>query len=408
MLAAETDLPSRKSNPDFTPLQPAENRDLPQFATDAGIHGLYLHIPFCFHKCHYCDFYSIVDQAPHQDGRQDAFIHALIGEIRGRAQFNNFRPRTLFIGGGTPTLLRADLWKRLLGALRAVGWLDHIREFTVEANPETVTPDLLRLLAGHGVNRLSIGAQSFQPDLLRTLERWHDPANVPRAVETARDAGVANINLDLIFAIPGQTAEDLERDLDAALACGPTHLSCYSLIFEPQTALARKRDLGRIQPADEALERDQYRRVIRRLAGEGFEHYEISNWARPGRRCEHNLTYWLNRNYLGLGPSASSHIDGRRWKNAARLGDYIAGSPDPPTEDHEQLSPDASFGEQLMLRLRLIDGAPLDWLEPRLDPRRRAEVDRFLTQGLLDRTDTHLRLSETGLFVADALIARLL
>jgi oxygen-independent coproporphyrinogen-3 oxidase len=386
-----------------------------QDSTAAGqtIDGLYLHIPFCFHKCHYCDFYSIVDQRD----RQGQFADALIGELGQLAEQTPLRPETIFVGGGTPTLLRADLWQRLLEAMQTLGVLDAVTEFTVEANPETVTDELLSVLARGGVNRLSIGAQSFDPTLLKTLERWHEPASVGQAVRAARSAGIEALNLDLIFAIPGQTMDGLDADLDAALALEPTHLACYSLIFEPGTALTQRQQLGQIQPINEDHEAGMYEQVIDRLDAAGFEHYEISNWAkRPeaptGRshRCRHNLLYWHNANWLGVGPAAASHVAGRRWKNLPHLGQYLAKAPTPPIVDDERLEPGEQVGEQIMLGLRTMDGLSLDWLKKTLaetDPRWQA-IDQMTEAGLLKREHDHLRLTRRGLFVADRVVAELL
>lgn len=379
----------------------------------APIDALYFHVPFCFHKCHYCDFYSVVSPDEVAEARQEDFAQALIREIEHRAGESTLRPRTIFVGGGTPTLLAVEHWDRLLGHLATLGLLDRVEEFTVEANPETVTPGLMRRLATGGVNRVSIGAQSFDPALLKTLERWHDPASVGRAVDLVRDAGIANVNLDLIFAIPGQTLDTLDADLDRLLALEPDHVSAYSLIFEPNTALTTKLQQGRIARLDEDLEHAMYQRVIDRLADAGFEHYEVSNWARRSPQagpCQHNLAYWTNRNWLGLGPAAASHVAGRRWKNRPHLMRYLAESPHPPTMDHEQLDADASRGEQLMLRLRLLEGAPIDWLEallPTNDPRRPV-IDELTDIDMLDYTATHLRLTRRGLFVADTVLTKLL
>lgn len=329
--------------------------------------------------------------------------------------------------------------------MKQAGLLESVSEFTVEANPETVSPQLMEALVEGGVNRVSIGAQSFQPDLLKTLERWHDPASVGRAVRVIRGAGVTNINLDLIFAIPGQTMELLEADLDAALSHQPMHISYYSLIFEPNTAMNQRMKLGRITPMDEETERAMYARVIERLDAAGFEHYEVSNWARrsgevisrsPRRteseddragsqgtpkgsrhdsaaspfRCLHNLLYWENANWLGIGPAAASHIDGHRWKNEPHLGRYLAMTPEPPTIDHEHLPAHESLGEQLMLRLRLRDGVPLKWLTENLpsDDARHATIGELIKLDMLESTATHLRLTGQGLFIADAVLAKLL
>lgn len=423
----------------------------PEGAPGGSDVGLYLHIPFCFHKCHYCDFYSVVSQLDRADEpkRHARFTDALIREMERSVSAEPFVPNTLFIGGGTPTLLHRDSWDRLLNALHTLGLVGpHTDEFTVEANPETVEPELLALLVEHGVTRLSIGAQTFQPRLLQALERWHDPANVGRAVTLARDAGVREVNLDLIFAIPGQTLAELEDDLDRLLGLEPDHVATYSLTYEPGTALTQKLRLGRVSAVGDEVELAMYRRCIERVSaagvgdagdsgdsggggggggsgdsGGGFEHYEVSNFARRvadggSRRCRHNLVYWRNRPWLGFGPGAASHRDGRRWKNEPHLGRYcdavLAGRPAPLCED-ERLSPKARLGEWLMLGLRLREGVDRGELDRRLDAlddtRRRADIDAFIEQGLLEVTEAprpRLRLSDAGLMVADGVTSRLL
>jgi len=419
----------------------------------ADIRGLYLHTPFCFHKCHYCDFYSIAD--PPQAGaeaafdRQQAFATALLAEIDlFSEECLDLTPDTVFIGGGTPTLLADRLWERILGHLGGRGWLDRIAEFTVEANPETVSADLMAILRAGDVNRISIGAQTFNPRHLQTLERWHEPESVARAVGHVRGAGIHEINLDLIFAIPGQTLRDVETDVDIALSLRPTHLSCYSLIYEPNTAMTQRLKMGQFEPAAEELEREMFALVQHKLAGAGFEHYEVSNWARvptplpsregpfptplPSReglgegqteqmprtqlsnlhshRCRHNLIYWHNENWLGAGPSAASHVAGVRWKNEPHLGRYLAGSPRPPLAEYEQLPPARVLGEQLMLGLRLLEGVRRTWLSENIPPDdpRHTTIGELTDLGLLEITPTHLRLTSEGLFVADAVIAKLL
>ena len=381
----------------------------------ADIGALYLHLPFCFHKCHYCDFYSVVDQ---KEDRQEAFTTALIHELERRCDEATLKPVTIFVGGGTPTYLRPPLWARLLEAMHRRGVLDRVTEFTVEANPETVTPALMRQLAQGGVNRVSIGAQSFDRGSLAALERWHDPDNVPRAVDACRAAGLTNFSLDLIFAIPGQTLDMLDTDLDRLLQLRPRHLSTYGLTFEPQTPLAARLRVGQVTEVDDDTQRAMYGRVLDRLEAAGFERYEISNWAkqagagdRPGaNRCRHNLAYWHNENWLGLGPAAASHIGGRRWRNAPNLTTYLATSPRPTTADHEALPPEDRVGERLMLGLRLAEGVARAWLDehaPAASRRGRA-IAEMVDLGMLTWTPTHLRLTRRGLFVADSVIAKLL
>ncbi len=395
----------------------------------AAVEGLYVHVPFCVHKCHYCDFYSIVEHPDRLDARQIALTDRLIEESTVLFAGRETNIKTIFLGGGTPTLLAAGLWGRLLGAWRELGVLRGVREFTVEANPETVTPELCEILAGGGVNRMSMGAQTFQSPLLKVLERWHDPASVGRAFGYARAAGIGNLNLDLIFAIPGQTFETLSLDLEAALELSSDHISCYNLTYEPNTAMTQRLKAGEFRRLDESLEREMFERVMETLAGAGFEHYEISNWARMGpgqpaggfggelsglppghRRCEHNLLYWRNGNWVGIGPSAASHYRGRRWKNAPHLGRYLDSPEGPPITDFEHLDAPRRVGEQLMMGLRLREGVSVEWVEAVLGPEdvRRGEIAYCERIGVLERSEGRLRLSRAGLFVADSVLARLL
>jgi len=368
--------------------------------------GLYVHAPFCVHKCGYCDFYSVTDQRD----RQAAWADAVIDELDAMLGRVDLTPETIYVGGGTPTLLSAAVWQSLLDRLADRLDLAAAVEFTVEANPETVTAELLDTLVAGGVDRVSVGCQSFQPGLLATLERAHDPASVRAAVALARAAGIDNVSLDHIYAIPGETLEQLHADLDALLDLRPDHLSCYSLIFEPGTALTARRDLGRVDALDNDLEADMYRRVIDRLDVAGYDHYEVSNWARPGHACRHNLAYWTDRNWLGVGPSAASHVAGLRWKNQPHLGRYLASPGNPPVVDVERLDPDAAIGETLMLRLRLRDGVTIGWLDERVPTgtARRETIDRYALAGLFEHDDARLRLSPRGLMVADTLLAELL
>ena len=399
-----------------------------ELAQNTPIDALYLHLPFCFHKCHYCDFFSVVEPAGQDAPRQEAFTHALIAEMHQRATQAPIRPKTIFVGGGTPTYLRRELWQKLLQTMEQRGILnpDSLQEFTVEANPETVTPELMQTLVAGGVNRISIGAQSFDRASLKALERWHDPESVPRTVNIIRNAGLTNFSLDLIFAIPGQTLARLQTDLDALLELKPTHLSTYGLTYEPNTPLTAKLRVGQINAIDEQLEHDMYQLIITQLEAAGYEHYEVSNWALKNQaaaeriaasgtppinyQCQHNLAYWHNQNWLGLGPSAASHINAKRWRNAPNLKQYLAGCPNPPTQDHEELDAQGRFAEQLMLGLRLREGINANWFDnhPALRNDQRETVNEWIDLGLLQRTDSRLRLTRKGLFVADSVIAKLL
>ena len=369
----------------------------------------YLHVPFCHHKCHYCDFYSVVGADVHRE----QFIHRLATEMKAARPYLRRPLETIFVGGGTPTLLGATLWRDLLAALCASLPLADSLEFTVEANPETVDEKLIDVLAGGGVNRLSIGAQSFQDRHLNTLQRLHEPAAVARSVRLARAGGITDINLDLIFGIPGQTLDEWEADLATAIALDPTHLSCYGLTYEPGTPLTARRDAGSIRPVDEDLEAAMYEAAVDRLAAAGFEHYEISNWARPGHRCRHNLVYWTNGQWWPLGPAAAGHCGGWRWKNVPSLAEYLASGPLPPICDVEHLDDDGRIGEELMLGLRLLDGIELTRLQALLAEgtrgRQRAKaIEAHIASGLLQREDDHLRLTRRGLLLADTVLCELI
>ncbi len=373
------------------------------------VRGIYAHVPFCFHKCHYCDFYSFVDQ---QD-RQPAYVARLEGEVAAAADRGllNQPIEAIFVGGGTPTLLRPALLGAALRALRERVRLAHGYEWTVEANPETVTEEIAAVLAEGGVNRVSVGAQSFVPQHLKTLERWHDPANVGRAIKRLRDAGIRRINVDLIFGIPGSTLEDWASDLDRALELHPEHLSCYGLTYEANTAMTKRLERGMFEPCDEDLEAAMYELTLDRLAAAGFEHYEISNFARPGEACRHNLLYWQNADWWALGPSASGHVQGVRWKNVPRLSEWLESEGMSPAIDVEQVDESTRNGELLMIGLRLRDGLADAVVERCCSgsegQARRDAIRRHSTAGLLERANGHLRFTRAGLLLADEVLADL-
>ena len=258
-------------------------------ATD--ISALYIHVPFCFHKCHYCDFYSITRQTPDRMAR---FVDLLLKEADQWANQLSTDPtiRTIFIGGGTPSLLPLEWMDKLLKGIRTRFDLSDLNEWTIECNPATVSGEYCRMMHANGVNRLSFGAHSFDPDELKTLERHHNPDDVYRSVELARSAGFNRLNLDLIFSIPGQTLASWHRSLDAAVSMHTTHLSCYALTFEPNTPIAARRRLGQLKSLPDEMEMQMLFETRDRLTDLGITPYEISNFAVPGELCQHNLNYW--------------------------------------------------------------------------------------------------------------------
>lgn len=378
------------------------------------VQALYVHIPFCFHKCHYCDFYSITRQTPERMGR-------FVGLILREAELwdpspVSIRPRTVFFGGGTPTLLPIEEMRSLLIGLRQRIDFSDVTEWTIEANPATVTSEYCAMLREMGVNRLSFGAQSFNRDELKVLERHHDPEDVPRSIELARSAGFERLNLDLIFAIPGQTHEAWQQSLEAALAIGTSHLSCYGLTYEPNTPITVRRRLGQFDSVEESVELEMLRQTRSRLTACRLPPYEISNFARPGEECRHNLAYWTGGNYIALGPSGASHVEGWRWRNRPHLGEWERAIESPPrglpAVDVEHLSPRRRAGELAMLLLRLSCGLNFAEFAARTNMDARAlfadPIQRFSQVGLLTVDSSGVRLTEKGLVVADALAAAFL
>jgi oxygen-independent coproporphyrinogen-3 oxidase len=378
----------------------------------AEITGLYVHIPFCFHKCHYCDFYSITRQTPE---RMTRFVDLILHE----ADFwthapQTLRPRTVFFGGGTPTLLPAAEMGRLIRGLRERFHFADLIEWTVEANPATVTREYADTLAAAGIDRISMGAQSFNPAELAVLERHHNSDDVPRSLDIIKSSGIARLNLDLIYAIPGQNMKSWLQSLDSAIALDTEHLSCYGLTYEPNTPLAVRRRLGQVNSINPELEIEMLTETRARLRTAGLLSYEISNYSRPGCQCRHNLLYWHGGDYLSLGPAAASHVQGVRWRNRPHLGEWenaIAARLLPAIEI-ETLTPRQRAGELAMLMLRLSCGIVYADFAVRVGldaPTIFAEViGRLAPLGLLDVTETSIRLSERGLPVADSIAAEFL
>jgi oxygen-independent coproporphyrinogen-3 oxidase len=380
----------------------------------AEVKALYVHVPFCFHKCHYCDFYSITRQG---EARMDQFVDLMLREAemwRETPVGRDAVPQTVFFGGGTPTLLPENLMRRLLAGLRERLDLSRVNEWTVEANPATVDTNYLAMLRANGVDRISFGAQSFDRRELTILERHHDPDDVPRSIAAARSAGFSRLNVDLIYAIPGQDLPSWSRSLEAALALQTPHVSAYNLTYEPNTPMAVKKRLGHFEPVDEDVELAMLHHARDRLARDGYEAYEVSNYALPGEACRHNLVYWTGGNYIGLGPSAASHVEGWRWRNRPHLGEWerAVSSGTLPAADVEQLSPQHRAGELAMLMLRLAKGIEFDHFTKRTGhhPRERfrQQLDRLLPAGLITISDRSVTLTERGIDVADAIAAEFL
>jgi oxygen-independent coproporphyrinogen-3 oxidase len=337
-------------------------------------------------------------------GEHAAYVDALLTELRLEAGSLAPELETVFLGGGTPTFTALPELVRTLEALPPA------EEVTVEANPETVTPELAAALRAAGVNRVSLGAQTFQPELLRVLERVAGPDDVRRAVHHLRDAGFDNISLDLIYGIPGQSPADLSADLDDALALEPEHLSCYELEAKPGTRFTHAWG-AELERQAEALE-DYFERVVARLTGAGYRWYETANFCRTdagGRdlRARHNLAYWLGRDYLGLGIGAVSTIEGRRLRNTSGIGRYLGalGAGRAPERDVEYLDDDVLARERVMLGLRLDEPLQVEGLRDALDP---AGVERAERLGLAVEAEGTLTLTRRGRFLGGGVTAEIL
>jgi len=359
-----------------------------------AVDHLYVHVPFCAHRCGYCDFVTVT-------GNEDLrarYVDALISELRAGLG-SQVAVATVFVGGGTPSLLDDQLLARLLAALPAR------EELTVECNPETITEAKARTLVEGGVTRVSLGAQSFRPHLLSTLERLASPEAIRAAVPVLRDAGIQSLNLDLMFGVPGQAEADLDGDLDDALSLRPDHISYYELEAKPGTRFTHRNGAELERQAD-AMER-YYERVVERLQAAGFRWYETANFCRPGHEARHNLAYWEGHDYLGVGVGAVSTHGLRRTHVRPSLRHYLeaveAGSPAPA--ETEELTAEERAQERVMLGLRLDRPLVVNGLADQLVPE---QVDRLERAGLLSKGDGTLVLSERGRFVANSVIATIL
>ena len=315
--------------------------------------GLYIHIPFCRSKCTYCDFYS---RAPHSNEEVSLFLKAL--EIELQHLPPEFVPETIFIGGGTPTSLECSDLEHLFHLLHDTLNLSAVNEFSCEANPGTLSLEKLRLLRSGGVDRLSLGVQSFNEKALQLLGRIHTASEAEEAVHMAREVGFPRISLDLIQSIPGLSQEEILADHRRALALQPEHLSTYNLSYESDTPLFRAKEEGKIMPISEECEERNYFVVKELLELEGFIHYEISNYAKPQAICRHNMLYWTGGEYFGCGPAAHSHWKGTRFGNVADLSQYAHRllNNESPVEHSERLPAEKKARETLAMHLRLLQG----------------------------------------------------
>ncbi len=359
--------------------------------------GLYLHIPFCVKKCGYCDFYSVEDRELMKE-----YVSALLLHIRSYGKVcSGYTVDTVYIGGGTPTCLGPKYLGRILQEIRNKFPLAEDVEITVECNPESTDKKVLDVMKKQGVNRLSFGVQSAHDEELRAIGRIHTFAQAKEAVELAREKGFANISLDLMYGLPGQTREMFLDSVEQCLGLEPQHLSCYGLKLEPGTPMGRENP---VLPDDDA-QADTYLAMCERLRDKGYEHYEISNFAKPGCRSRHNMKYWDLSEYLGLGPGAHSFMNGRRFAFARDLKAYIGG--EDIVQDEDEVPTFQRQGEYLMVRLRTADGVDFLDLEKRynIDSTPYEEAFRGLMgNGLVAHQGTRWYLTEKGFLVSNSII----
>ena len=370
--------------------------------------GVYVHVPFCSSRCGYCDFNTYTATELGDSVRRDTFHEVLADEVRLAARTlgpGHGPVDTVFVGGGTPTLLGSSGLTFVLDAIRAELGLADGAEVTTEANPDSVDEAMLAELRAGGFTRISFGMQSTSPAVLRILDRTHTPGAGLEAARAATRAGFEHVNLDLIYGTPGESDEDLRRSVVEALEAGVDHVSAYALIVEDGTPLARRVRRGELPAPDDDVAAARYAIVDELLTQAGLDWYEVSNWARPGGECRHNLAYWHGTDWWGVGPGAHSHVDGERWWNVRHPRTYAQAlaAGESPEEGREVLTEGQRRVETVMLGLRLAEGVPVTVLSPGAS----ARVGENVARGLLDRTalaDGRLALTPAGRLLADAVI----
>ena len=361
--------------------------------------GLYVHIPFCLTRCGYCDFnaYAGLDEL------QPRYLRALLSEAELAAPaWDGTEFESVFLGGGTPTTMAPEALRALLDGVRERFEMSEAAEFTSEANPDTVDESSLSALMAAGIDRLSMGVQSFDRRVLAALERVHQPEAARRAFAAARWAGFANINLDLIYGAHGESPASWEATLQETVALAPEHVSAYALTIEPATPLGRAVAAGITPAPDPDLQADMFTTACEVLGAAGYRHYEVSNWAKPGFECRHNLGYWERRPYLGLGAGAHSYRDGRRWWNTRPPEDYLrrVERGELPVGGEERLEPADAYLEEVFLRLRTLEGIPSSWVDA-------DAAAPFLQSGLLEERVDTLVPTERGMLLLNELVLAL-
>ncbi|MHC9555109.1 radical SAM family heme chaperone HemW [Corynebacterium diphtheriae] len=369
--------------------------------------GVYVHVPFCSSRCGYCDFNTYTPGELGGTASPESYLDALEKELELAAASGTTRPATtVFIGGGTPSMLGARGLTRVLSAVRNTIGIAPGAEVTTESNPETTSPEFFSELLDAGYNRISLGMQSASSSVLRVLERKHTPGRAFDAALEAMNAGFLHVNLDMIYGTPTETDDDVRLTLDRALETGVDHISAYSLIVEDGTAMARKVRKGQLPPPNEDVYADRYGLIDTALRAQGFDWYEVSNWAKPGGECQHNLGYWLDGDWWGAGPGAHSHIASRRFFNVKHPSTYAQHLADGqlPIKEEELLDSTERHEESVMLGLRLRQGLELS----RFTEAERAVIEKYVGLKLLHIYDGRVASTLQGRLLIDGIIADIL
>lgn len=371
--------------------------------------GLYIHIPFCTKRCLYCDFFSNTEMK-----YKEPYVTTLIRELEIRKDYIGNEPlETIYFGGGTPSQLQATDFERIFDAIQRLFDTSGCKEVTLEANPDDMTPEYVANLRAFPFNRISMGVQSFKAEDLRFLNRRHDREQALRAVESCKENGFANISIDLIYGLPGQTLKEWESNLDVAIRLDIPHISAYHLIYEEGTALYKLKEAGKISPVDEEVSVSLFTTLIDRLTANGYLHYEISNFARPGMISRHNSSYWTGKKYLGAGPSAHSYNGESRQWNVSSLPAYIRGIENgSPEVEVEELDINTRYNDFIITGLRTMWGVNLTEIQGQFGNDKliycQKQAAPYLQQGLLIEKGETLTLSRNGIFISDSIMSDLL
>lgn len=371
--------------------------------------GIYIHIPFCAKRCLYCDFFSSTDMQ-----FKTPYIQAIIREMELRKDYIDNEPiETIYFGGGTPSQLGEKDFEKIFDAINRIFDTSQCQEITLEANPDDMTPEYVASLQKLPFNRISMGVQSFQEKDLRFLNRRHNREQAIRAVALCKEHGISNINIDLIYGLPGQTLDEWSLNLEEAILLDVPHISAYHLIYEERTALYKLLKEGGITPVDEELSVSLFSTLINRLTKAGYLHYEISNFARPGYISQHNSSYWLSKKYIGIGAAAHSYNGSNRLWSVSSLPLYLKGiATETPAVEIEELDENTQYNDFIITRLRTMWGIQLQKIKELFGEEKwnylKQQAEPYLQQDLLNLQNETLKLSKKGIFISDGIMSDLL